>query len=121
MQYLNKYVFILYVPFRIRNFKLLSFGTEAEEDEEEAEVANKEFAGKSKSTYDLLDDAKPTPAVVTQAAKTESDEDDDSEDSEEVRVEELKNIRNKLKPNKKKFSSNYYLNKDEKEARKRKA
>lgn len=105
--------------FSNRNFKLLSFGAEAEEDEEEAEVANKEFAGKSKSTYDLLDATKSASVVMTEVAKTDSD--DESEESEEDHEEELQNIRNKLKPNKKKFSSNYYLNKDEKEARKRKA
>lgn len=42
--------------FLYRNFKLLSFGAEAEEDEEETEVANKKYSGRSKSTHDLLQD-----------------------------------------------------------------
>lgn len=40
----------------IRNFGLLSFGEEAEEDEEETESYVQKFAGKSKSTHDVLDD-----------------------------------------------------------------
>lgn len=40
----------------LRNFKLLSFGEEAEEDEEENVEANKKYSGRSKSTHDLLQD-----------------------------------------------------------------
>ncbi|XP_046999039.1 spliceosome-associated protein CWC27 homolog [Schistocerca americana] len=49
----------------VKNFKLLSFGEEAEEDEEENEVANKMYAGRSKSTHDVLNDPKlsAVPAV----------------------------------------------------------
>lgn len=39
-----------------RNFKLLSFGEEAEEDEEELIDAVKEFSGRPKSTHDVLKD-----------------------------------------------------------------
>lgn len=37
-----------------RNFKLLSFGQEAEEDEEESTTESKKYSGKSKSTHDVL-------------------------------------------------------------------
>lgn len=40
----------------LRNFKLLSFGEEAEEDEEESNVANRKYSGRSKSTHDILND-----------------------------------------------------------------
>lgn len=38
----------------VKNYKLLSFGDEAEEDEEETIKVNEKFAGKSKSTHDVL-------------------------------------------------------------------
>lgn len=38
----------------VKNFKLLSFGTEAEEDEEESMRVNERYAGKGKSTHDVL-------------------------------------------------------------------
>ncbi|KAL5016749.1 hypothetical protein ScPMuIL_006338 [Solemya velum] len=41
-----------------KNFKLLSFGEEAEEDEEEVDKANKDMKGKSKSSHDLTNDPK---------------------------------------------------------------
>lgn len=37
-----------------RNFKLLSFGEEAEEDEEESNRENVKFVGKGKSSHDVL-------------------------------------------------------------------
>lgn len=40
--------------FHSRNFKLLSFGAEAEEDEEEFNKLNEQFSGKSKSSHDVL-------------------------------------------------------------------
>lgn len=99
--------------FFFRNFKLLSFGEEAEEDEEESSVANTKYSTKGKSTHDLLDDPKLSSKTV-ENEKPESDE--------EVNLEEqLENIRAKLKSEKKKTLNNYYLNKDEKEEKKRKA
>lgn len=48
-----------------RDFKLLSFGDEAEEDEGEAIEVAKKFSGKSKSSHDLTDDPRlsSAPAV----------------------------------------------------------
>lgn len=41
-----------------RNFGLLSFGNEAEEDEEETNEFVQKYSGKAKSTHDLLTDPK---------------------------------------------------------------
>ncbi|XP_037092944.1 spliceosome-associated protein CWC27 homolog [Pollicipes pollicipes] len=75
-----------------KNFKLLSFGDEAEEDEDETIEATKKFSGKSKSSHDLTDDPKlsSAPAVpdAQQTAKRPADEQDS------VTLEEL---RKKLK------------------------
>lgn len=51
----------------VKNFKLLSFGEEAEEDEEETNVANRKYSGRSKSTHDILNDPwlSAVPAVET--------------------------------------------------------
>lgn len=48
-----------------KNFKLLSFGDEAEEDEQETDEASRVFTSKSKSSHDLTDDPRlsATPAV----------------------------------------------------------
>lgn len=42
------------ICFFCRNFKLLSFGEEAEEDEEESSKQNEKFVGKGKSSHDVL-------------------------------------------------------------------
>ncbi|OAD55556.1 Peptidyl-prolyl cis-trans isomerase CWC27 like protein [Eufriesea mexicana] len=42
----------------VRDFNLLSFGEEAEEDEEESMILNKKFSGKGKSAHDYLTDPK---------------------------------------------------------------
>ncbi|KAH0821949.1 hypothetical protein GEV33_000842 [Tenebrio molitor] len=77
--------------FCCRNFKLLSFGAEAEEDEEALARENEKFMGKGKSTHDVLDDPKLS-------SKTEDVDDDDDEDEDEVDPEEqLQSIRKKLK------------------------
>jgi len=39
-----------------KNFSLLSFGDEAEKDEDQAKKASKKFSGKSKSSHDLAND-----------------------------------------------------------------
>lgn len=123
-----------------RNFKLLSFGEEAEEDEEESTRENVKFVGKGKSTHDVLDDPKLSKQI------DEMDENDDaeidSEDEEAVKaqkLEQLENIRKKLKTSHKKQPSTSkpvvsattviddddkifedYLNRDQDEERKKK-
>lgn len=47
---------LLYCFFFRRNFGLLSFGAEAEEDEEETDNFVQKYSGKAKSTHDVLDD-----------------------------------------------------------------
>ncbi|XP_054290025.1 spliceosome-associated protein CWC27 homolog [Macrosteles quadrilineatus] len=78
----------------VKNFKLLSFGEEAEEDEEETVEVAKKFAGKSKSTHDLLSDPTliSTPAVLQGDIDPdrESSSDQDSDDAKE-RIDRIKN------------------------------
>lgn len=59
----------LYLVNIFRNFKLLSFGEEAEEDEEELIDAVKVFSGRPKSTHDVLKD----PHLSSEPAVVESD------------------------------------------------
>lgn len=49
---------IYYNDYFHRNFKLLSFGEEAEEDEEESAILNKQLNNKAKSAHDRLSDPK---------------------------------------------------------------
>ncbi|XP_050403420.1 spliceosome-associated protein CWC27 homolog [Patella vulgata] len=76
-----------------KNFNLLSFGEEAEEDEEENVQVTKDLKIKSKSSHDLTDDPRLSskPAVdikteekkkPTQAKSSSEDSDSDSESSE---------------------------------------
>lgn len=67
-----------------RNFKLLSFGEEAEEDEEESVVLSKQFNAKGKSAHDNLVDPKLSsePAIEIDeppSKKRKSDEDSDAD------------------------------------------
>uniref|UniRef100_A0A1B6DD77 PPIase cyclophilin-type domain-containing protein n=1 Tax=Clastoptera arizonana TaxID=38151 RepID=A0A1B6DD77_9HEMI len=79
----------------VKNYKLLSFGEEAEEEDEEAAVAAKQYSGRSKSTHDLLLDPKlsSTPAVDTEEP---IGDEESSKDSVEAR-ERIDRIKNKLK------------------------
>ena len=58
-----------------RNLKLLSFGLEAEEDDEETEVVHEDR--KMKSSHDVLDDPRLSsqPAVATSNKRRLSDDD----------------------------------------------
>ncbi|XP_030022346.2 spliceosome-associated protein CWC27 homolog isoform X1 [Manduca sexta] len=89
----------------IKNFGLLSFGEEAEEDEGEAQ----EYRGKPKSTHDLLEDPKLSKKT---AAELELEQDSNMELSnkeEEIKKEEtaaaVSNIRDKLSSKKRERSS----------------
>lgn len=114
----------------VKNYKLLSFGEEAEEDEEESIMVSKQYSGRSKSTHDILSDPKlsSVPAVGTLGG----DEDESSTDSDEVR-ESVERIRNKLlkkkeepeeepeKDNDEEVDIEYEFGKERREERKRKA
>ncbi|KAJ9588672.1 hypothetical protein L9F63_018032, partial [Diploptera punctata] len=87
-----------------KNFKLLSFGEEAEEDEEEVMEVNRKFSGRSKSTHDLLNDPKLSaePAVQSEMNKRKQSEsslsgDEDAEHTSHNTSEQLDQIRKKLK------------------------
>ena len=107
-----------------KNFSLLSFGDEAEEEEEEVKNASKEFRGKSKSSHDLLkDDPKLSalPAVDVNDLMTSDDEveqnnskDNEDDGNEEKRRNRLNRIRNKFKDEKQKKDEEV-LEKDEEE------
>ncbi|XP_052743172.1 spliceosome-associated protein CWC27 homolog isoform X2 [Bicyclus anynana] len=77
----------------VKNFGLLSFGEEAEEDEGEAQ----EFRGKPKSTHDLLEDPKLSKKT---AAELEQEQEESSKETEKKKMETeaaVSNIRDKLK------------------------
>ncbi|XP_077593862.1 spliceosome-associated protein CWC27 homolog [Stigmatopora nigra] len=80
-----------------KNFSLLSFGEEAEEDEEMVNQASQSLKGKSKSSHDLLKDDPRLSSVpaVDEGGKTSGDE---AKDEERERMSEL--IRAKLKKEK---------------------
>lgn len=95
----------------VKNFKLLSFGEEAEEDEEEVIEANRKYSGRSKSTHDVLNDPNlsAVPAVESETKKQEDDiEESDSSLSGDENLhdvssktsEHIDNIRKKLKTDK---------------------
>lgn len=106
----------------VKNYKLLSFGDEAEEEEEENIRENERFSGKGKSTHDVLSDPKLSSETIE--ASTEKKADDDDGDVQEIKTQDekdlelqLENVRKKLKKdNKKSVSTNLFLqrNKDEK-------
>lgn len=102
----------------VKNFNLLSFGEEAEEDEEEYVTLNKQLSGKSKSAHDNLIDPKLSAQSSIEPAgppskKRKEDRSSDWESDDEVKTtEELEmikkekeamkeRIKNKLKDTKK--------------------
>uniref|UniRef100_A0A8C5D8Z0 Spliceosome-associated protein CWC27 homolog n=1 Tax=Gouania willdenowi TaxID=441366 RepID=A0A8C5D8Z0_GOUWI len=69
-----------------KNFSLLSFGEEAEEEEEMVNEVSQKFKGKSKSSHDLLKDdprLSSVPAVDSFVCASQSDDDDDEEDEDD--------------------------------------
>nr|CAD7415790.1 unnamed protein product [Timema poppensis] len=78
----------------VKNFKLLSFGEEAEEDEEETIEANRKYSGRSKSTHDLLNDPKLSAVAAVESvskkrsASSEERESDLSGDERSQTAEE---------------------------------
>ncbi|KAK3090993.1 hypothetical protein FSP39_016306 [Pinctada imbricata] len=93
-----------------KNFKLLSFGEEAEEDEVETDLACKDLSAKGKSSHDLLDDPTLSTESAVQESKgrtalpedVKSDNDDEkSSEDEEQRKKMKDSIKEKLKGDKK--------------------
>ncbi|XP_066999561.2 spliceosome-associated protein CWC27 homolog [Anabrus simplex] len=73
----------------VKNFKLLSFGEEAEEDEEAISEANKKYSGRSKSTHDLLNDPKlsATPAIFpSEISEKKPESEENEEEGEQVEM-----------------------------------
>jgi len=88
-----------------KNFSLLSFGDEAEEEEEEVILATKEFRGKSKSSHDLLKNDPKLSSVpaVDESELNNSCEENDSNDSDHEsnkKKDRLDRIKEKLKKDK---------------------
>ncbi|KAM6328941.1 spliceosome-associated protein CWC27 homolog isoform 4-T4 [Alca torda] len=87
-----------------KNFNLLSFGEEAEEEEEEVNRVSQSMKGKSKSSHDLLKDdphLSSVPAVKSESASEEGDwseeEEEDDEDADSVEDEAASNERSQIK------------------------
>lgn len=95
-----------------KNFTLLSFGHEAEEEEEEITKAASEFKGKSKSSHDLLkDDAKLSSVPAVDKDQLSEDKDDEyykkkAKESEADRKMRLDKVKAKLNS---KFSTNHWI------------
>ncbi|OAD61557.1 Peptidyl-prolyl cis-trans isomerase CWC27 like protein [Eufriesea mexicana] len=74
----------------VKDFNLLSFGEEAEEDEEESVILNKKFSGKDKSAYDHLTDPKLSSQLAVEPPvlankKRKEDHSGDWESDDEVK------------------------------------
>ncbi|XP_013177413.1 PREDICTED: peptidyl-prolyl cis-trans isomerase CWC27 homolog isoform X2 [Papilio xuthus] len=100
----------------VKNFGLLSFGEEAEQDEDEAQ----EYRGKPKSTHDLLEDpklSKKTAAELELEKESMKEEmsNKDLEKKKEETVAAVNNIRDKLSNKKRGKSPENESNKRKKE------
>lgn len=82
----------------VKNFKLLSFGEEAEEDEEISTRESEKLSSKGKSSHDVLNDPKLSSESVTVTEKRKNEENEEEENAEK----QLDNIRKKLKGSNKK-------------------
>lgn len=84
-----------------KNFKLLSFGEEAEEDEERNSKITEGWKGKGKSSHELTNDPRlsSVPAVDVSPERPEKRKADSNEDSEEDREKEERReaVKKKLK------------------------
>lgn len=87
----------------MKNFSLLSFGEEAEEDEEEVTKANENLRHKSKSSHDILNDSKlsAVPAVdmhPTSSVNTESEDlSEDNDNKQDKKTKSMKTADSKAK------------------------
>lgn len=84
-----------------KNFSLLSFGEEAEEDEEQTFKASKKFSGKSKSSHDLSNDPRLSSETGGKAVEMGTDDrakkDDKDQGGSDIASNEISEVRNKLK------------------------
>ncbi|NXV54202.1 CWC27 protein, partial [Uria aalge] len=85
-----------------KNFNLLSFGEEAEEEEEEVNRVSQSMKGKSKSSHDLLKDdphLSSVPALKEKFYhfKSIKEEEEDDEDADSVEDEAASNERSQIK------------------------
>ncbi|KAH9491973.1 Peptidyl-prolyl isomerase cwc27 [Bulinus truncatus] len=80
-----------------KNFSLLSFGEEAEEDEEQTYKVVKKFSGKSKSSHDLTDDPLLSSVPVVDTIETEKPSSKRKSQDEDAPVDNIEEIRKKLK------------------------
>ncbi|XP_059151852.1 spliceosome-associated protein CWC27 homolog isoform X2 [Physella acuta] len=80
-----------------KNFSLLSFGEEAEEDEEQAFKAVKKLSGKSKSSHDLIDDPNLSSIPVLDTSELEKSNLKRKVQESEVNTETADEVRKKLK------------------------
>ncbi|XP_052777284.1 spliceosome-associated protein CWC27 homolog isoform X2 [Mya arenaria] len=85
-----------------KNFQLLSFGEEAEEDEEEVAKVAEGWRGKSKSSHDMTKDPKlsAVPAVEIspeRGEKRRADSPEQDSDEDRQREERRENVKKKLK------------------------
>jgi peptidyl-prolyl cis-trans isomerase SDCCAG10 len=85
----------------VKNFGLLSFGEEAEGDEEETTKFVQKTSGKAKSTHDLLNDPKLSKEVSMATSTATRDSGDEGQIEEAERdtktAEEIQEIREKVK------------------------
>jgi len=80
-----------------KDFKLLSFGEEAEDDEESIDVASKTSKGKGKSAHDLAGDSNLLASTDKSQLGVEEESDSSDNDDDEKRKEaELNSIKDKF-------------------------
>lgn len=84
-----------------KNFNLLSFGEEAEEEEAGDDLVAQEFRGKSKSSHDLANDPhlSSTPAVLDENSSDSIELDTNQDKTQNKDPHSLDNIRKKLQKN----------------------
>jgi len=81
-----------------KNYKLLSFGEEAEEEEEEVSEVNKKFSGKGKSSHDLTSDPKLSSVPALDRRVSSSNDNDEEEKDDQLKTERtLDSVKEKLK------------------------
>uniref|UniRef100_A0AC34QNB4 PPIase cyclophilin-type domain-containing protein n=1 Tax=Panagrolaimus sp. JU765 TaxID=591449 RepID=A0AC34QNB4_9BILA len=84
----------------VKNTSLLSFGDEAEEDEQELVSFNKKLKGKS--AHDVLNDEKLSKQAAVNPEELSTYQKDEEEDDDEEREARLKRIQDKFKKGKRK-------------------